>query len=91
MDRLALEGSLREACARVVAGQRALLEQRVQIRELEQCGHDAALARALLRIYEQSQATNILDRNRLYRALTTAAAADGRELFDDDLDYQLAA
>lgn len=90
MDHLALEGSLRAACARVVAGQRALLEQRVQIRELEQCGHDAATARALLRIYEQSQATNILDRNRLYRELTIAAA-DDRELFNDDIDYQLAA
>jgi hypothetical protein len=91
MDRFALESGLREACARVVAGQRALLEQRVQIRELEQCGHDAATARALLRIYEQSQATNILDRNRLYRAFTIAAV-DDREFFDDDIiDYQLAA
>ena len=90
MDRFALEGSLREACARVVAGQRALLEQRVQIRELEQCGHNAATARALLEIYLQSQATNILDRNRLYRELTVHAADDGAP-FDNDLDYQLAA
>jgi hypothetical protein len=90
MDRFALEGGLREACARVVAGQRALLEQRVQIRELEQCGHNAAVARALLQIYEQSQATNILVRNRLYREFKIVAV-DEREQFDDSIDYQLAA
>ncbi len=90
MDRFALEGNLREACARVVAGQRALLEQRVQIRELELCGHNAATARALLQIYQQSQTTNILDRNRLYRELMINAADDSAPL-DDDLDYQLAA
>ncbi len=90
MDRFALEGGLRDACARVVAGQRALLEQRIQIRELEQCGHDAAVARALLQIYEQSQATNILDRNRLYREFKIVAAEE-HELFDDAIDYQLAA
>jgi hypothetical protein len=90
MDRFALEGSLREACARVLAGQRALLEQRVQIRELEQCGHNAATAKALLQIYLQSQATNILDRNRLYRELMVHATDDGAPL-DNDLDYLLAA
>jgi len=90
MDRFALEGSLNEACARVVAGRCAVLEQRVQIRDLELCGHDAAQARALLRIYEQSQAINILDRNRFYSELTTAAAED-QGFSDDDIDYQLAA
>lgn len=90
MDRIALEGSLREACARVMAGQRALLEQRVQIRELEQCGHNAATARALLHVYLQSQTTNILDRNRLYHELMVHAA-DDRAPIDNDINYQLAA
>jgi len=100
MDRFGLASSLRVANARVAAGQWALLEQRVQIRELEQCGLDASLARALLRIYEQSQAMSILDRNRLHHALTGPAAAepspvdyDDRGLFDaeDDLHLRQAA
>ncbi len=100
MDRFALESSLRVANARVAAGRWALLEQRVQIRELEQCGLDASLARALLRIYEQSQAASIVDRNRLYHAMTSPAAAapspvdyDDRGLFDadDDICFQQAA
>jgi hypothetical protein len=93
MDRFALADSLHVAIARVVAGQRALLEQRLQIRELEQCGLDASTAKALLRVYEQSQATSILDRNRLYHALTTPAADelspvdyDDRDFFDADDD-----
>ena len=96
MDRFALAGSLRVATARVVAGQRALLEQRAQIRELEQCGLDASPAKALLRIYEQSQAMSIFDRNRLHHALTSPAADepspadyDDRGLFDGDDDIYL--
>ncbi len=65
MDRFAFTHSLRDANARVVAGQRALLEQRLQIRELEQYGLDATPARALLHVYEQSQEMNMFDRNRL--------------------------
>ena len=76
MDRFALEDSLRGASARVVAGQRALLSQRDQIRELEQCGLDASPARALLRVYEQSQAMALFDRNRLAHALETAVVID---------------
>ncbi|SEO34730.1 hypothetical protein SAMN02990966_01740 [Rhodospirillales bacterium URHD0017] len=100
MDRFALTSSLRAANARVAAGQWALLEQRIQIRELEQCGLDASLARALLRIYEESQAMSILDRNRLNQALTGPAAAerspvdyDDRGLFDadDGIHFQQAA
>ena len=96
MDRFALANSLRAANARVIAGQWTLLEQRGQIRELEQCGLDASVARALLRIYEQSQAASILDRNRLHHALTSPAAAepslvdyDDRGLFDTDDDIHL--
>jgi hypothetical protein len=96
MDRFALASSLRAANARVAAGQWALLEQRVQIRELEQCGLDASLARALLRIYEQSQAVSILDRNRLSHALASPAATepspvdyDDRGLFDTEDNIHL--
>ena len=96
MDRFALAGSLRVANARVVAGQWALLEQRAQIRELEQCGLDASTAKALLRVYEESQEMSIFDRNRLYHALATTAADkpapvhyDDRDFFDADNDIYL--
>lgn len=101
MDRFALASSLRAANARVAAGQWALLEQRVQVRELEQSGLDASVARALLRIYEQSQAVSILDRNRLHQAMTSPAGDepslvdyDDRGLFDaadDDVHLRQAA
>ena len=92
MDRFALASSLRAANARVAAGQWALLEQRVQIRELEQSGLDASVARALLRIYEQSQAMSILDRNRLFHTLATAAVDQASPVhYDDDIDYRQAA
>lgn len=94
MDRFALADSLRAASARVVAGQWALLEQRVHVRELERCGLDASLAKALLQIYEQSQEVNILDRNQLRQTLITTATDkpspvhyDDRDLFDADDDY----
>ena len=96
MDRFALAGSLRAANARVVAGQWALLEQRAQIRELEQCGLDASTAKALLRVYEEQQEMSIFDRNRLYHALATTAADkpapvhyDDRDFFDADNDIYL--
>ena len=96
MDRFALAGSLRAANARVVAGQWALLEQRAQVRELEQCGLDASTAKALLRIYEESQAMSIIDRNRLSHSLMSLATArpspvdyDDRGLFDSDDDIHL--
>ena len=76
----------------MAAGQWALLEQRVQIRELEQSGLDASVARALLRIYEQSQAMSILDRNRLFHTLATAAVDQASPVhYDDDIDYRQAA
>ena len=96
MDRFALAGSLRAANVRVVAGQWALLEKRAQIRELEQCGLDASTAKALLRVYEESQEMSIFDRNRLYHALATTAADkpapvhyDDRDFFDADNDIYL--
>ena len=94
MDRFALSNSLRAANARVMAGQWALLEQRAQIRELEQCGLDASMAKALLQIYEESQAMSIIDRNRLSHSLTRLATDrpspvdyDDRGLFDAADDY----
>jgi hypothetical protein len=100
MDRFALADSLRAASARVVAGQWALLEQRLHVRELERCGLDASLAKALLQIYEQSQEMNILDRNQLRQTLTATATDkpspvhyDDRDCFDanDNIYFQQAA
>lgn len=89
MDRYALANSLRAANARVMAGQWTLLEQRAQIRELEQSGLDASVARALLRIYEQSQAASILDRNRLHQALTSPMTDAPPPVDYDDADVPL--
>ena len=87
MDRFALADSLRAASARVVAGQWALLEQRVHVRELERCGLDASLAKALLQIYEQSQEMNILDRNQLRQTLTSTATDKPSPVHYDDRDF----
>jgi hypothetical protein len=96
MDCFALAGSLRAANARVMAGQWALLEQRAQVRELEQCGLDASTAKALLQIYEEQQAMSIIDRNSLCQTLTILATDrsapvdyDDRGLFDADDDFHL--
>jgi hypothetical protein len=87
MDRFALADSLRAASARVVAGQWALLEQRVHVRELERCGLEASLAKALLQIYEQSQEMNILDRNQLRQTLTATATDKPSPVHYDDRDF----
>ena len=81
MDRFALEHNLRDASARIVACQEALLSQRYQVRELERCGLDASLARALLEIYEESKAMAVFNRDSLANTLrmvtfTTVAPAD---------------
>ena len=81
MDRFALEHNLRGASARIVACQEALLSQRFQVRELERCGLDASLARALLEIYEESKAMALFNRDSLastlkMAAFTTTAPAD---------------
>jgi hypothetical protein len=81
MDRFALEHSLRDASARIVACQEALLSQRFQVRELERVGLDASLARALLEIYEESKSMAVFNRDSLANTLrmatiTTTAPAD---------------
>jgi hypothetical protein len=81
MDRFALEHNLRNASARIVACQEALLLQRYQVRDLERCGLDASLARALLDIYEEAKAMAVVNRDSLastlkMAAFTTAAPAD---------------
>ena len=73
MDRFALEHNLRDASARIVACQEALLSQRSQVRELERCGLDASLARALLEIYEESKAMALFNRESLASTLKMAA------------------
>jgi hypothetical protein len=105
MDRFALEHNLRDASARIVACQEALLSQRYQVRELERCGLDASLARALLEIYEESKAMALFNRDSLASTLkmatfTTTAPADppidpsidDHETFvDDEFHHRLAA
>ena len=73
MDRFALEHNLRNASARIVACQEALLVQRYQVRELERNGLDASLARALLEIYEESKAMAVANRDSLASTLKMAA------------------
>ncbi|MFZ5783382.1 MAG: hypothetical protein ACOY4R_24550 [Pseudomonadota bacterium] len=103
MDRFAFAQNLQAAHARVAAGQRALLEQRLQIRELEDCGLDATPARALLHVYEESQEMNIFERNRLMGVLASGVldapsrvdyddrGLDEHETFDEDFYHRQAA
>jgi len=103
MDRFALEHNLRDAAARVVACQEALLSQRIQVRELERSGLDASVARALLDIYEEAKEMALFNRDFLAKSLTLAQstttttadppvddAANDRP-FVDDFDYREAA
>lgn len=104
MDRFVLEHNLRDACARVLACQEALVSQRVQVRELERSGLDASVARALLDIYEESKAMALFNRDCVAKALTLAQRETGPtiiasnddaahdEIFlDDDFFYRVAA
>jgi hypothetical protein len=78
-----------------------LLSQRFQVRELERCGLDASLARALLEIYEESKAMAIFNRDSLANALRTAnftttapadPSIDDHETFvDAEFHHRLAA
>jgi hypothetical protein len=86
MDRMTFEGNLRAADARVASGQQALLEQRAQVRELEQWSLDASMAKALLRIYEESHAMSILERRRLY-ALASASACEPLPVQDNNCEF----
>ena len=72
MDRFRMEHSLRDACARVTACQQALLSQRVQVRELERSGLDASVARALLEIYEESNAMALFNRDCVAKSVALA-------------------
>ena len=101
MDCFALEHNLRNASARIVACQEALLLQRYQVRELERCGLDASMARALLEIFEESKEMAVFNRDSLANTLrmaafTTTAPADppidDHETFvDAEFHYRLAA
>lgn len=75
MDYHRLQHNLEAARARVVQGQRALLQQRRHVRDLEQVGLDSSDARTLLWIYEQSQTMNLFERDRLRRQLAGAPIA----------------
>ena len=85
MDRFVLERNLRDACARVMACQQALLNQRVQVRELERSGLDASVARALLEIYEESKAMALFNRACVAKAVALAQCMTG-EAVDPSID-----
>jgi len=101
MDRFTLEHNLRDAYARLLACQQNLLSQRVQVDELERCGLDASLARALLHTYEESKEMAVFNRDCLSNALRTATFAtatvadpsidDDATFVDADFDHRLAA
>jgi hypothetical protein len=101
MDRFALEYNLRDAAVRIMACQQALLSQRIQVRELERCGLDASMARALLDIYEESKAMAVFNRDCLASELRRASltptvtadpSIDEYETFvDDEYHHRLAA
>jgi hypothetical protein len=104
MDRFRLEHSLRDACARVMACDQALLSQRVQVRELERSGLDASVARTLLEIYEESKAMALFNRDCVAKSMalaqgTTGTAVDpsidntgdDETFLDDDFFYREAA
>ena len=57
------------------------------MRELEQWGLDASLAKALLRIYEEQHAMSILERRRLHGTLTSAAADEPMLAQDNDCEF----
>jgi len=87
MDRFVLEHNLRDACARVMACQQALLSQRVQVRELERSGLDASVARALLEIYEESKAMALFNRVCVAKAVALAQCTSGAAPSIDDADH----
>jgi hypothetical protein len=69
MDRQTLERDLIRADARVRDGERHIINQRAIVTKLEGDGHDAAMARQLLRTLEDLQATRQSDRDRLAREI----------------------
>ena len=87
MDRVTLEGNVRQANARVVLGQQALRDQLAQVRELERWGLDASLAKSLLRIYAEQHAVSILDRRRLHQALASAMFDEPLPVQDNERDF----
>jgi len=90
MDRFALEHNLRAASARIVACQETLLSQLSQVRELERCGLDASMARALLEIFEESKEMAVFNRDSLASTLkmaTFATAAPADPSLDDHENF----
>lgn len=65
MDRAMLERHLRTARDHVELGEQHVTRQRELVAELDRDGHDTAMARTLLRTFEDMQATHVADRDRL--------------------------
>jgi hypothetical protein len=65
MSRETLARHLAQAEARVALGQKHIGRQKEIIAELDQSGHDAGTARALLVDFEVTQALHIADRDQI--------------------------
>jgi hypothetical protein len=65
MSRETLARHLVQAEARVAVGQKHIGRQKEIIAELDAVGHDAGTARALLVVFEATQALHIADRDQI--------------------------
>jgi len=72
VDRATIEQHLAQAERHVAEGESYVERQRQIVAELERDGHDAATAKALLATFEEMQATQIAERDRLRQALRNA-------------------
>jgi len=69
MDRATITEHLAQTERHVAQGDHHVARQRELVTELEDGGHDAALARRLLMKFEELQSLHIADRDRLRREL----------------------
>ena len=65
MNRESLIRHLAQAEARIAGGQKHIARQCEIIAELEQVGHDAVTAKALLVVFEATHALHIADRDQI--------------------------
>jgi hypothetical protein len=65
MSRLTLARHLAQAEARIALGQKHIARQNEIIAELEQAGHDAVTAKALLVVFEATHELHIADHDQI--------------------------
>ena len=70
MDRTTLQQRLWEAESLLHREELNVLRQREAVGMLERAGHDASLARAFLKRLESRLASDVADRDRLFKQLT---------------------